>query len=172
MHLYKRIYESTNKKLTKKEWLENEDACRSTSQGQNVRDNVKGIVTSNACVQYESPMSSCLKGTTKIKVHVHTDTNADARAMTLAPQTYMYLPGSLKMNMKFKQVFVVSNLESKCYIHGTYDQISNVMKIYNIVQGFERGIEFYEYICTCSVDERPTSCASHQYSHQNQCQNW
>ena len=29
--------------------------------------------------------------------------------------------------------------------------------------GYEGRIKFYEYICTCSVDERPTSCASYQY---------
>ena len=39
-------------------------------------------------------------------------------------------------------------------------------------RGFEGWIKYYEYICTCSVDERPTSCASYHYSNENRCQNW
>ena len=34
------------------------------------------------------------------------------------------------------------------------------------------GAEFYEYICTCSADERQTSSASYRYYHENKCQNW
>ena len=69
---------------------------RSRSWGQQLWYHVKGLVTSNTHVQYESFISSSYKVMAKIKVFVHAshadadaDANADARAMTLAPRTYV-----------------------------------------------------------------------------------
>ena len=59
---------------------------------------VKGLVTRNTHVQYESPISSSKKVMAKVEVFVHAspaDTDADAdvdaygKAMTLAPRTYV-----------------------------------------------------------------------------------
>ena len=63
---------------------------RSRSQGQNVWYHLKGLVTRNTYVQYESPTSSDLKVMTKVKGFVHaangdTDADTEARATTLAP---------------------------------------------------------------------------------------
>ena len=62
------------------------------SQGQKLRYHVKGLVTRNTHVQYESPISSGKKVMAKVKVFVHAsnadadaDADADTRAMTLAP---------------------------------------------------------------------------------------
>ena len=52
----------------------------------------KGLVTSNAHVQYESPISSGKKVMAKVKVFVHAsnaDAAVDTRAMTLAPRTFV-----------------------------------------------------------------------------------
>ena len=49
---------------------------------------MKGPVTRNTYVQYESPISSGLKVIAKVKVFVHaTDADADGSAVTLASQT-------------------------------------------------------------------------------------
>ena len=57
---------------------------------------MKGLVTRNTHVQYESPITSSLKVMTKVKVFVYAanadadaDADADARAMTLAPRTFV-----------------------------------------------------------------------------------
>ena len=58
---------------------------------------MKGLVTRNTHVQYESPVSSGKKVMAKLKVFVHTsnaDAEADTRAMTLAPRTFF--PAGLK----------------------------------------------------------------------------
>ena len=65
---------------------------RSRSQGQKWWHQVKGLVTRNTRVQYESSISSGLKVMTKDKVFVyasHADigVDEDARAMTLSPWT-------------------------------------------------------------------------------------
>ena len=52
---------------------------------------MKGLVTRNTHVQYESPISSGKKVIAKVKVFVHTsnaDADTDTRAMTLAPRTF------------------------------------------------------------------------------------
>ena len=60
----------------------------SRSQGQKLLYHVKGIVTRNTHVQYESPITSGKKVMAKVKVFVHaTDADADGRAVTLAPRT-------------------------------------------------------------------------------------
>ena len=61
----------------------------SRSQGQKLWYQVKGLVTRNTHVQYESPITSGLKVMAKVQVFVHaTDADADGRAMILAPRTY------------------------------------------------------------------------------------
>ena len=51
---------------------------------------MKGLVTRNTHVQYESPITSGFKVMAKVKVFVHaTDADADGRTMTLAPRTYV-----------------------------------------------------------------------------------
>ena len=55
---------------------------------------VKGLVTRNTHVQYESFISYGKKVMAKVKVFVHTsnadtDADADTRAMTLAPRTFI-----------------------------------------------------------------------------------
>ena len=51
---------------------------------------MKGLVIRNTHVKYESPTSQALRVMTNVKVSVHaTDADADARAMTLAPRTYV-----------------------------------------------------------------------------------
>ena len=66
------------------------------SQGQKSRYRVKGLVTRNTHVQYESPISSGKKVMAKVKVFIHAsnadadgDADADTRAMTLAPRTFV-----------------------------------------------------------------------------------
>ena len=62
----------------------------SRSRVQNLQYHLKGLVTSNTHVQYESSTSYGKKGMAKFKVFVHAsngNADADARAMTLAPQT-------------------------------------------------------------------------------------
>ena len=62
------------------------------SQGQILWYHVKGLVTRNTHMQYESPISSGKKVMAKVKVFVHAsnaDADADTRAMTLAPQTFV-----------------------------------------------------------------------------------
>ena len=52
----------------------------------------KGLVTRNAHVQYESPITSGLKVIVKVKVFVYAsnaDADADTRAVTLAPRTFV-----------------------------------------------------------------------------------
>ena len=49
-----------------------------------VPNHVKGLVTRNTHVQYESPTTSGKKVMAKVKVFVH---NADGRAVTIAPRT-------------------------------------------------------------------------------------
>ena len=49
---------------------------------------MNSLVTRNTHVQYESSISSSKKIMGKIKVFVHAS-HADARAMTLAPRTYV-----------------------------------------------------------------------------------
>ena len=68
----------------------------SRSQGRKLRYHVKGIVTWNTHMQYESPITSGLKVMAKVKVFVHashadadTDAYADGRVMTLALWTYV-----------------------------------------------------------------------------------
>ena len=56
---------------------------RSRSQGQKLQYHVKGFVTENTHVQYESPISSGKKVMAKVKVFVHaTDADADGKAVT------------------------------------------------------------------------------------------
>ena len=62
---------------------------RSRSQGQKLWYHVKGLVTRNTHMQYESWITSGLKDMAKVKFFVPT-TDADGRAMTLAPQTNMF----------------------------------------------------------------------------------
>ena len=67
---------------------------RSRSQGQNLRYHKKGLVTRNAHVQYESPITSGLKVIAKVKVFVYASNadayaDADTRAVTLAPRTFV-----------------------------------------------------------------------------------
>ena len=55
---------------------------------------MKGLVTKNTHVHYESPITSGLKVMAMVKVFVHashadTDAEADGKAMTLAPKTYV-----------------------------------------------------------------------------------
>ena len=50
---------------------------------------MKGLVTSNTHVQYESSISYGKKVMGKVKLFVHAHTDADARATTLAPRTYV-----------------------------------------------------------------------------------
>ena len=53
---------------------------------------MKGLVTMNTHVKYESPISSGKKVMAKVKVFVHAsnaDADVDTRAMTLAPRTYV-----------------------------------------------------------------------------------
>ena len=57
---------------------------------------MKGLVTRNKHVQYESPISSDKKVMAKVKVFVHAsnadadeDADMDTRAMTLAPRTFV-----------------------------------------------------------------------------------
>ena len=68
-----------------------------------------------------------------------------------------------KLHRKYRYVFAPADKAA-----------NNVIIIWKktLRKGFEGWIKFYEYIRTCSVDERPTSCASYQYSHENRCQNW
>ena len=56
------------------------------SQGKKLWYHVKGLVTTNTHVQYESLIASCLKVMAKVKVFVYT---ADGRAMTLSPRTFV-----------------------------------------------------------------------------------
>ena len=49
---------------------------------------VKGLVTRNSHMQYESSFTSGLKDMAKVKVFVQA-TDADDRAMTLVPRTYL-----------------------------------------------------------------------------------
>ena len=65
---------------------------RSRSGGQKLWYNVKGLVTRNTHVQYESPITSCRKVMAKVKVFVYpanVDADADGWTMTLAPQTFL-----------------------------------------------------------------------------------
>ena len=59
----------------------------------NLLCHVKGLVTRNIHVQYESPITSSKKVMAKVKVFVHADADTDAeahtRAMTLAPRTFV-----------------------------------------------------------------------------------
>ena len=55
---------------------------------------MKGLVTSNTHMQYESYITSGLEVMAKVKIFVHAtsadaDADADGRAMTLAPRTYL-----------------------------------------------------------------------------------
>ena len=55
---------------------------------------MKGLVTRNTHVQYESPLSSGRKDMVMVKVFVHASNadayaDADTRAMTLAPRTFV-----------------------------------------------------------------------------------
>ena len=55
---------------------------------------MKGLITRNTHVQYESSTSYGKKVMAKVKVFVHAanadaDTDADGRAMTLAPWTFV-----------------------------------------------------------------------------------
>ena len=53
---------------------------------------VKGLITSNTHVQYESSISYGKKVMAKVKVFVYAsnaDADADTRAMTLAPRTFV-----------------------------------------------------------------------------------
>ena len=66
------------------------------SRGQQLQYQVKGLVTSNTHVQYESSITSGKKVMAKVKVFVlasHTDADpdadADTKAVTLAPQTFV-----------------------------------------------------------------------------------
>ena len=59
---------------------------RSRSQGQKLWYHVKGLVTRNTHLKYESSILNGFKVMAKVKVFVHA---ADARAMTLAPQTFV-----------------------------------------------------------------------------------
>ena len=70
--------------------------CRYTSQATQKRYDVKGLVTSNTHVQYESSISYGKRVMAKVKVFVHpfnaeadAEANADTRAMTLAPRTFV-----------------------------------------------------------------------------------
>ena len=65
---------------------------RSRSQDQKLRCHVKGLVTRNTHVQYESPVTSGKKVMAKVKVFVHAsnaDVDADTSIMILAPQTFV-----------------------------------------------------------------------------------
>ena len=64
---------------------------RLRSQGQKLWYDVKGLVTRNTHVQYESPIDYGKKVMAKVKVfvHAHADADVDARAMTLAPRTFV-----------------------------------------------------------------------------------
>ena len=63
---------------------------RSRSRGQKLRYHVKGLVTSNTHVQYESSISYGKKVMAKVKVFVHaSNADADTRAMTLTPRTFV-----------------------------------------------------------------------------------
>ena len=60
---------------------------RSRSRGQKLWYHVKGLVTRNTHVQYESPISCSYKVMAKVKVfvnasHADADADADGRAMT------------------------------------------------------------------------------------------
>ena len=60
-------------------------------QGKKLRYQVKGLVTRNTHVQYESSITSGLKVMAKVKVFIHTsheDADVDGGAMTLTPRTY------------------------------------------------------------------------------------
>ena len=53
---------------------------------------MKGLVSSNTHMQYESSITSGLKDMAKVKAFVHAtdaDVDTDSRAMTLAPRTYL-----------------------------------------------------------------------------------
>ena len=67
-------------------------------QGQNLWYRVKGLVTRNTHMKYESSFINGLKVMAKVKVFVHAanadaeadaDADADGRAMTLAPLTFV-----------------------------------------------------------------------------------
>ena len=53
---------------------------RSRSQGEKLWYHMKGLVTRNAHVQYESPISSGLKVMAKVKVFVHATDVASSQA--------------------------------------------------------------------------------------------
>ena len=69
---------------------------RSRSRGQHLWYHVKGLVTRNKHMKYESFIFNGLKIMGKVKVFVYAanadadmDTDADGRAMTLAPRTFV-----------------------------------------------------------------------------------
>ena len=67
---------------------------RSRSRGKKLWYHVKGLVTRNTHLQYESSITFGKKVIAKVKVFVHAsnadaDADADGRAMTLAPRTFV-----------------------------------------------------------------------------------
>ena len=71
---------------------------RSRSRGQKLWYHVKGLVTRNTHLQYESSITFGKEVMAKVKVFVHAsnadadtdaDADADGRAMTLAPRTFV-----------------------------------------------------------------------------------
>ena len=84
---------------------------------------MKGLITLNTHVQYESPITSGLKVTAKVKVSVHA-LHADARCrdITLAPRKYLS-----RLAKKLAQIKVSYNENAAYFTHMNMVPVSPII---------------------------------------------